>query len=67
MIFKHTDMRHFLLAASLMTLMACGSSKKYDASGTFETDEVIVSSELTGKILTLDIEEGDTLSRDKIV
>ena len=67
MIFKHTDMRHFLIAASLLTLMACGKSKKFDASGTFETDEVVVSSELTGKILALNIEEGDTVSRDKIV
>ena len=67
MIFKHTDMKHFLFATFLLTLMACGKSKKFDASGTFETDEVVVSSELTGKILALNIEEGDTISRDKIV
>ena len=67
MIFKHTDMKQFLLAASFFTLMACGNSKKFDASGTFETDEVVVSSELTGKILALNLEEGDTVSRDKVV
>lgn len=60
-------MKQFLLAASLLTLMACGNEQKFDASGTFETEEVIVSSELTGKIRALDIEEGDTVSLGKIV
>ena len=31
-----------------------------DASGVFEADEVIVSAEQGGKILTLNINEGDT-------
>ena len=49
-------------------ITACNSNgKKFDASGTFETDEVIVSSELPGKILSLDIEEGDTLSKGRTV
>lgn len=60
-------MKQFLFAAFLFTLMACGSAKKYDASGTFETEEVIVSSELTGKILTLDVEEGDAVPGGKVV
>jgi HlyD family secretion protein len=41
------------------TLISCSANeKKYDASGTFEATEVNVSSEATGRILSLDIEEG---------
>ena len=39
----------------------------FDASGTFEADEVIVSSELPGKILTFNVEEGNALSKDTMV
>ena len=47
---------------------ACNNGKeKSDASGTFEADEVIVSSELNGKILALNAEEGAVLSKDSIV
>jgi HlyD family secretion protein len=38
-----------------------------DASGTFEADEVIVSSEVTGKILKMDIQEGSVLAKDSVV
>ena len=54
----------FLLA----TISACNrNERKFDASGVFETDEVIVSSELTGKLLSFSIEEGQTISKDSIV
>lgn len=39
----------------------------FDASGTFEADEVIVSSELSGKILRLDIDEGLSFPGDTVV
>ncbi len=56
-----------LLAA--LSLMACNNKNdQFDASGTFEaTDEVIVSSELPGKIIRLDISEGDKLIKDSVV
>jgi HlyD family secretion protein len=38
-----------------------------DAFGTFEADEVIVSSEVSGKILSLNIEEGSLLKKDSVV
>jgi len=38
-----------------------------DASGTFEAEEVIVSSELSGKILSLQIEEGLQIPKDSTV
>lgn len=45
-------------------LAACNSHKLVtDASGVFESDEVIVSAEQNGKILSFPIQEGDTLAR----
>ncbi|MGV3766994.1 MAG: HlyD family secretion protein [Chitinophagaceae bacterium] len=49
-------------------LYACNRNKiAYDASGSFEADEVIVSAELTGKILSFQVEEGDSLPQNKVV
>ena len=60
--------RIFILPTILFILAACNNNgHEFDAMGTFETDEVIVSSELGGKILSFVIEEGDTVSKDKIV
>ncbi len=38
-----------------------------DATGTFEADEVIVSSELSGKILSFKVQEGLVIAKDSIV
>lgn len=55
----------FLIPLSIILLSACNNgNKKYDATGTFETDEIIVSAEANGKILRLDIAEGATLLKD---
>jgi len=50
-----------LLAASL--LAACSSDNDYDAQGTFEATEITVSSEGTGRLLSLNIEEGDSVTK----
>jgi HlyD family secretion protein len=42
-------------------------AKQFDASGTFEATEIIVSAESTGKILSLDIKEGDAVPKGKII
>lgn len=47
---------------ALLMLSACGSGMPdYDATGTFEATEVIVSAEAAGKLLQLDAEEGTRL------
>ncbi|MBL7741014.1 MAG: HlyD family efflux transporter periplasmic adaptor subunit [Chitinophagaceae bacterium] len=58
-----------LFAAGLLVILAACNNKngKFDASGTFEADEVIVSSELPGKIVRFDVEEGRTFPKDTIV
>ncbi len=50
-------------------LTACNNNKeKFDASGTFEAaDEVVVSSELPGRITSFTVQEGATLATDSIV
>lgn len=60
-------MKQILFLSALVSLVACGKSVKYDASGSFEADEVIVSSEVAGRIQTLNVKEGDTVSTGKIV
>ncbi|HAO46055.1 MAG TPA: HlyD family efflux transporter periplasmic adaptor subunit [Ferruginibacter sp.] len=44
-----------------------GGNSRYDASGTFEAEEVIVSAEATGKILQLNVQEGSLLAKDSII
>lgn len=52
--------RNLLGLYSLLALFsACGNgAPKYDATGTFETTEVLVSAEASGRLLYFDIEEG---------
>lgn len=53
----------FLLPALLLALTACQSeSEKSDAYGAFEAREVLVSAEVPGKILRLEVEEGGRLA-----
>lgn len=57
-----------LLIATAGLLQACGNKgPAYDATGTFEADEVIVSAEVAGKILWMPIEEGQTIAQDSVV
>lgn len=51
-----------------MMLTACGDKDaEYDASGVFETTEVIVSAKGTGEIVSLNIEEGQTVKADQLL
>ena len=58
----------FISMLATVFITACNSNgNEFDASGTFEATEVIVSSELNGKILSLTINEGDTVSANRVV
>ncbi|MEP7143792.1 MAG: HlyD family efflux transporter periplasmic adaptor subunit [Ferruginibacter sp.] len=58
----------YLFPLSAILFSACTSGNtKYDATGTFEADEIIVSAEANGKIMRLDIEEGSALAKDSLV
>ena len=53
---------YILSAAVLFSLAACNrGDDNFDATGTFEATEILVSSEANGKIMELNIEEGDRL------
>jgi len=51
-----------------ITLCACGNSDALtDASGTFESTEIIVSSEANGKIMLFDLQEGQQLKAGETI
>ena len=55
-------MKKFLnLIAMALLITACNKTPDYDATGIFEATTVTVSSETTGKILSFDISEGDSV------
>jgi HlyD family secretion protein len=57
--YKHV-IRHLLL---VLLFSACGKSRgDYDASGTFESTEVVVSSLAGGQLMELNVEEGQMLT-----
>jgi HlyD family secretion protein len=52
----------------VLTTAACNRNKiQTDASGVFESDEVIVSAEQNGKLLSFPIQEGDSLGKGAVV
>ena len=57
-----------LLLLAVTGFIACNNGKsKYDATGTFEAEEIIVSAEATGRILQFNVEEGVSLIKDSVV
>ena len=57
-----------ITAITSLLIIGCNRSEsEFDASGTFEADETIVSSEMPGKILSFNVEEGMRLPKDSIV
>lgn len=61
-------MKNALLIFITITLFGCAGSKiKFDAQGVFESEEVMVASELPGKLVFFNINEGDSLTQNQIV
>lgn len=62
------NMRTLLFLSLIILLGACSNNKtKSDAFGNFETDEVIVSSENSGKILMTAFIEGEKVSQGAVL
>ncbi len=59
--------KHLLLPAIFLLLSCSGNQENYDASGTFEADEIMVVAQANGTILQLSVEEGQTLKQNQIV
>jgi HlyD family secretion protein len=62
-------MKKVTIALSVLLMMQSCDNKKenYDASGSFEADEVVVSSELGGQLLQFNVNEGDSLAGGDVV
>lgn len=59
---------HWLLATAAVLLLACnGREEQFDASGTFEAVETIISAEAAGKIMEFSIREGEQLKAGQVV
>ena len=57
-----------LFAGTLIWLSACSNDKNlYDASGSFEAEETIISSEATGTLKQFTVEEGQTLKAGETI
>lgn len=52
---------------AVVVLASCNRDIEYDASGNFEATDVTLSAESSGKILMLDVNEGDTVSAGQII
>ncbi|MCK9305026.1 MAG: HlyD family efflux transporter periplasmic adaptor subunit [Bacteroidales bacterium] len=62
------NLKFILPVAAVLFICSCKDSENdYDASGTFEATEIVVSSEVSGKILTLDVQEGETIAAGETV
>ncbi len=55
------------LSISFLLFSCNNGSEEYDATGSFEATEIIVSSQANGRILTLNVEEGEHLQKGQIV
>lgn len=61
-------MKKYLFVISIALLAACSGKKdKADAYGNFEADEIIISSEVSGRIIQLNLEEGQELKQGTLV
>jgi len=60
--------QYFFAFLLILSATSCGSGNgETDATGVFEATEIIVSSEATGKILELNVLEGDVLKKDQLI
>ena len=60
-------MKRIVYIVAAMLAVSCGTEVEFDAQGTFEATEVVVSSEATGRILNFEVEEGMAVEANKAV
>lgn len=58
---------YIIIATALLLLAGCTQQQDFDATGTFEAVEVTVSAEASGKVLTLNVEEGQAIKAGECV
>ena len=60
-------MKRIAYIAAVVLAASCGTEAEFDAQGTFEATEVVVSSEATGRILNFEVEEGMAVEANQMV
>ena len=60
-------MKRIVYIATILLAVACGKEAEFDAQGTFEATEVVVSSEAVGRILSFDVEEGTPIKAGEMI
>ena len=60
-------MKKIMYVALAFLAVSCGKEAEFDAQGTFEATEVVVSSEASGRIMRLDAEEGTQINANTVV
>ena len=60
-------MKRVIYILATIVAVSCSNEADYDAQGTFEATEVVISSEANGKILDFDVVEGSIVEADKPV
>ena len=60
-------MKRIVYIAAAVLAASCGTEAEFDAQGTFEATEVVVSSEATGRILNFEVEEGMAVEANQMV
>ena len=60
-------MKRIVYIAAVVLAASCGTEAEFDAHGTFEATEVVVSSEATGRILNFEVEEGMAVEANQMV
>jgi HlyD family secretion protein len=60
--------KYILLAAvSALLISSCKNKFESDASGMFESEEIIVSAQQTGQLLNFNVNEGDNITKNTII
>ena len=60
-------MKRLFYVLPLLAIVSCNNEPDYDAQGTFEATEVVISAEGTGRILNFDIVEGEAIESNSTV
>ena len=60
-------MKRLFYVLPLLAIVSCNNGPDYDAQGTFEATEIVLSSEGTGRILSFDVTEGEIINANSVV
>lgn len=60
-------MKRIVYIAAVVLAASCDTEAEFDAQGTFEATEIVVSSEATGRILNFEVEEGMAVEANQMV